>query len=553
MDNEEKQQKINEMRARARRIPLRYKLLLSLVSLLLVVGLTEAGMRVVGAVYFSEHDFVARTRPDGERGPTVLCVGDSFTWGGRGERRDSYPAQLGRYLDKTHGELGISVINRGVCEANSRSVRNRLPAWLDQYRPDVLILLTGATNRFNAWNFGGRGGPGPQEESWLRSLRVVKMLEIIWVHGFATFDVIERAFSPHTPISNPNSRFSRFNIYQGTVNRMERLAREEEAGDDPLKQLWQAAVADDANMDQEPRLKALAAGVPDQAAAARALAHFYFLRGRHDLSEKVLEQALAADPDNEELKNALAHYLREWAEFLFQSSKFDEVVGVCLKAIALDPLEYYNYYRLTKVYELQSRYDSATIRAGLDKILAEHPEVGEIPWFQTYRRIFQDKRGWEEGVNAWMRGDVAAIHAMCKKRGIKLILQTYPVRYPMANGVLRSYAEQHKLPLVDNLALFETLTPRSTYVLDDDHCTATGHHKMALNVARVLLRELGHAQAAAAVEGVDPAPAAPPKGDAPADEGKATGDQGKATGDQAKATGDQAPAPADAPAAPAGE
>lgn len=79
---------------------------------------------------------------------TILCVGDSHTFGAPLPAEESYPAQLQALLDAQ--EPGrFRVVNLGVPGMNSAMMASRLDANLAKYRPDLLILWAGANNIWN--------------------------------------------------------------------------------------------------------------------------------------------------------------------------------------------------------------------------------------------------------------------------------------------------------------------------------------------------------------------------------------------------------------------
>ncbi len=74
---------------------------------------------------------------------TILCVGDSVTFGTGAAREDSYPAQLGRLLPKSR------VINAGWPGRNSRVTLERFGDYLNTFSPTHVVLLVGAND---AWS-----------------------------------------------------------------------------------------------------------------------------------------------------------------------------------------------------------------------------------------------------------------------------------------------------------------------------------------------------------------------------------------------------------------
>ncbi len=69
----------------------------------------------------------------------ILAFGDSLTFGTGADREHSYPAELARLT-------GLTVINAGIPgEVTAQGVR-RLPALLDRYKPQLLLLCHGGND-----------------------------------------------------------------------------------------------------------------------------------------------------------------------------------------------------------------------------------------------------------------------------------------------------------------------------------------------------------------------------------------------------------------------
>jgi len=80
---------------------------------------------------------------------TVLCLGDSFTYGAGAPPEASYPRQLEEILKTRFPDRSIRVVNFGEMGQNTAQLLQRLPGALDEIRPDAVIFLSGVANFWN--------------------------------------------------------------------------------------------------------------------------------------------------------------------------------------------------------------------------------------------------------------------------------------------------------------------------------------------------------------------------------------------------------------------
>lgn len=84
--------------------------------------------------------------PDSASSRTVLCVGDSYTFGiGASDADHAYPARLAAALEERSGE-SWSVQNGGWPGRNSRDVLRELPEQLDRFAPGWVCILVGTND-----------------------------------------------------------------------------------------------------------------------------------------------------------------------------------------------------------------------------------------------------------------------------------------------------------------------------------------------------------------------------------------------------------------------
>lgn len=116
--------------------------------------ITELGLRAAG--YLIQWPIDRRIesgypRIEEEGCFTVLCIGDSHTYGIGAPRGYSYPDQLHRSLVKQFPGRCFNVINGGVPGYNSSQALLRLRMFIDEsnIRPDVIIVNVGKNNNHN--------------------------------------------------------------------------------------------------------------------------------------------------------------------------------------------------------------------------------------------------------------------------------------------------------------------------------------------------------------------------------------------------------------------
>jgi len=154
-----------------------------LASCLLVL---EVGLQVAGLVAPA---LLARRPPHrtpGDAGDviSILCVGDSHTYGAPLPVEESYPAQLEALLGRRYPGRRFALANLGVPGVNTAYVANRLERQLLELRPHLVIVWVGVNNAWNAIETDAWTVSDPWLALRRLALRVklVRLATILW-HG----------------------------------------------------------------------------------------------------------------------------------------------------------------------------------------------------------------------------------------------------------------------------------------------------------------------------------------------------------------------------------
>ncbi|MCZ6726149.1 MAG: GDSL-type esterase/lipase family protein [Acidobacteria bacterium] len=140
--------------------------------------LCEGALRLLGVVYLHRADRGVRGADElGPEGKTFVCLGDSNTFGLWVDAADSYPARLQDLLDEHVAGGPHRVVNLGVPGLNSRQVRKRLTAALEEFEPDGIFVLVGFNDRW-AWKPEADNDDFFVDPPWYENLRLVKVLRL---------------------------------------------------------------------------------------------------------------------------------------------------------------------------------------------------------------------------------------------------------------------------------------------------------------------------------------------------------------------------------------
>jgi len=225
------------------------KLLISLVALLIGLLIIELGMRVAAAVFYRRDEtntwdssdrsgVVAQLSSSNKQTTRILMVGDSYTYGGLVDPKQTCPAYLERQLNSGNYKGAYRVVNQGVCEYNSYQLLESLPEWLDTHNPDWVIVLVGSANRF----YGLDHIPGRDSSFWERatesvaSLKVVKLIRILLINLKGKNDLDWARFfrgSEVSQLEHPGG--SRFGI---SASYWRGLGQNDTADNNPLAEVW---------------------------------------------------------------------------------------------------------------------------------------------------------------------------------------------------------------------------------------------------------------------------------------------------------------------------
>jgi lysophospholipase L1-like esterase len=145
--------------------------------------------------YFYGTRSVPSALPDGfdkDKKPNafrIFVLGGSSTAGWPYVPNASFPRQLKRKLELLYPENNIEVINLGISAINSYTLRDFIPAVLEQ-KPDLILIYAGHNEYYGALGVGSTVSIGSSRELvnlylWLYNFKTTQLLRdfISWVYG----------------------------------------------------------------------------------------------------------------------------------------------------------------------------------------------------------------------------------------------------------------------------------------------------------------------------------------------------------------------------------
>ena len=500
-------------------------------ALALVTGLVALEVALqIGALVAA----LAIGRPDpagaGALVPTVLCIGDSYTYGlGASSTEHSYPMALQRLLRERQAPAA-TVINAGWPGRNSREALLQLQGQLAEHRPRLVCVLIGLND---SWTH-----PRPVEAAelaagassgWQLRWRTWRLLQVL-CGGGGTAAVPAPRLEPASPAASPAPA-------TGTKAFLQQVAARVKAGEPAaaLAMLEQALARDPANAadyHQGLAIVQTSLGRRDQAAAslawlqreyqerptrqvAEAYAMSLYSTGERQQAATVARGAAPRFGDcsplwwlsgqgyyeagdlaaaERELDRAIATAAGSDADWRATVRRdcaraacgrdLGKAMRLLLAALQLDG----DVERCRLIVEgAKPAFAEDAVRRTLQELAPAGRDL------ELLQRLFGNSWGDRSGMCAVLDRHLREIVRLCREHGAGVVLLTYPLPVDDVEAVYAAVAGASAVPLVRCLPAFEQELrhrARDELYIRDGHCTDAGYALMAQVALEPVLREL---------------------------------------------------------------
>ncbi len=440
------------------------------IGIVICLLILEVALRVVGGIYadISESD-IGKSK---QGVTTILCTGDSFTFGIGAPRDLSYPAQLEKLLNQAAAGKKYSVINRGWPGQNSTQFLKRFDKYLRQFQPDIVTILIGAQNLGNYFGY----------QDYLRNAQKQERSLLQELHD----------------------SLDRIRIYK-FVRLLFQTPQPNWSGDEYPDEQKPARIVNPAKKKQH-RVPECMTGLELKE------------QGEYDKALEMLLGAAKTQDLGAECSNIVGAIYREQAQY-------DKAINWFKKGIEYDPTQFRNYEDIGQSYFSRNRMNEAIdwLKKGFDnaRVQALHPRcyslignafeaLGDteaaLEFFNKERNRKTERNDFLRGlagdylllfqkssknveVYNWIRADVKSMLDLSKEYNAKPVLMTYPYM-PEIDHVYRKLAKDLQVPFVDHQKAFEDFTRNdvlnSEYFIPDGHPNTKGYHLMAQTIFAVL-------------------------------------------------------------------
>lgn len=413
------------------KVLLRKIFFISLPSLLVFLFLIELSLRLGGVLYlkFNYPETCVNHADRTNNTFNILCLGDSFTFGSGTLSENSYPRQLERLLRKNI-DGDINVINAGRMGNTSSLLLKSFGRDIAVYNPDIAIVMIGCNN---SWNF--------EDSSYFK----------LYKEKIGYFGKID-------------SVLNRLRIY---------------------KLIKIGYLSFENNKNKKPGI--IRVNISDESLRLSTLGTKLFLEGKYDSAKEMLERALISDKNNYNAHLWLAHIYNA-------RSEFKEGRKELWKAI-----ETIDEWNDNLVYDVICRIPDQK------DFTVRKKELNEIKRY-IIAKYYQDsdkRKSLVRSIDAKLdflenkeisrmvlEYDLEEIIKVARRKGVVIILQTYPHVGLSLCGVYQDISSKFNVPLIDNFAVFKEMEKHGNindFFVPDKHCNDKGYRIIAENIYDTLL------------------------------------------------------------------
>jgi lysophospholipase L1-like esterase len=158
------------------------RLFLVILGVCLALGIIEVSLDISSLIstWSREHQYAQASSSD--QSVRILAIGESTTEGFGSKA--PWPSRMETILQAKFPTRRFQVFNKGIAGVTSAYIANRLPEWMDKYKPHFVVSMIGINDRGHVFIFSTQ----PWLPEWISELRTYRFLRGLVRRGIKTDD-----------------------------------------------------------------------------------------------------------------------------------------------------------------------------------------------------------------------------------------------------------------------------------------------------------------------------------------------------------------------------
>ena len=451
-----------------KKIGLKQKVLLVFVGLIIFLLILEIALRIGGLIIsnYEKEKYIKNDNSDNSY--TILCLGDSTT-ASMYNNQSTWPEELEKILNNQGSEKKFVVINKGWRGRSSEIIIARLDGYIDQYKPDLIIVMMGGEDyMFDIYGEDNiiKAKDDLKIDLFLEKIKVYKLIKLM----IKDYKFNQEEFKNHTYNEKGWTYLETGDLNKSIDMFNKSLSSDPNNYDAYLGLGW---VYDEAKMyDAAQNILEKAIEInPENVGAYEKLAVVYETKKRKIKSIEMYLKVTELDPE------AIHPYI-ELGRLYNDIGLTDRAEEMYKKAIEVNPENEWAYISLGSFYENQSEIDKAA--SMFEKAKEMRLKKYNPTTITSFKMLYEDM----------------------SKKGPKLAIMQYPTRNVQELKDMFSNKQQEDIIFIENKDNFEKVITKFNYYeyfVDRaagvfGHCTLKGNRLIAENVAGEIDKYLSYNQ-----------------------------------------------------------
>jgi len=387
----------------------------------------------------------------------ILCIGDSYTFGGEVKPEDSYPAKLQKLIGDDK-----EVINAGQCEADTSQINEKLNKIVKSIKPEKIILLSGTANFFSYKKINNK---------FINNIRVFKLINIFIINlkqNFYIYKINKEDYNNFVPLPyNKNDVFGSEDFFTSKI--IEALYEKRD-----FDMALQQSIKGLKIYPKSPNLNYLMSNIMFKYNKYNESIRYF------NISKRYIEDIADKNPYK---KKALNRITNDEIQIYMLNHKFNKAFEKFLESLKYaDEISNYDVYYIKQAYLLSSAvHNPDNIIKLIEKNIRKNDSIKNDKNLKNIIDFIEKRETYENEIQKWIIKDIGNIKETADDLNAELILLTYPYPYKKVNDIIKKCGQLYNIKVIDMEKYFDG---KKIYFMDLDHLSPQGNDYFAGIVAK---------------------------------------------------------------------